>query len=102
VIVFKLSGRKPAAFCNVAAYERHVNLVFYYGALLLDPHGVLRGTGKKMRYIRFDSPDDVRHSATGGRGLLTWSRNTCHGLPLWRGVPKRYLRNYIRSAIGKE
>jgi hypothetical protein len=27
-------------------------------------------------------------SATGGRGLLTWRRNTCHGLPLWRGVLK--------------
>ena len=72
VIVFKLPGRKRGAFCYVAAYSHHVNLMFYCGAELPDPHGVLRGSGKKMRHIRFDSPDDLRH---------------------------RYLRNYIRSAI---
>ena len=72
VIVFKVPGRKRGAFCYAAAYSHHVNLGFYYGAELPDPHGVLKGTGKKMRHIRFDSPDDLRHS---------------------------YLRSYIRSAI---
>jgi hypothetical protein len=59
VIVFKLAGRPGGAFCNVAAYSRHVNLVFYRGAELPDPHQLLKGTGKKMRHIRFDSPDDL-------------------------------------------
>ena len=72
VIVFKLPGRKRGAFCYIAAYSRHVNLGFYFGAELADPHGVLEGTGKKMRHIRFDSPEDLRHS---------------------------YLRGYIRSAM---
>jgi hypothetical protein len=72
VIVFKLPGRKRGAFCNIASYSHHVNLVFYYGAALSDPHRVLQGSGKKMRHIRFDSPNDLRH---------------------------QYLRNYIRSAI---
>jgi hypothetical protein len=72
VFKFKLAGRKRGAFCNVAAYSRHVNLVFYYGAALPDPHGVLKGSGKTMRHIRFDSPEDLRHG---------------------------YLRSYIRSAI---
>jgi len=72
VIVFKLSGRKRGAFCYVAAYAYHVNLGFYFGAELPDPHGVLKGTGKKMRHIRFDSPEDLRH---------------------------RYLRTYISSAM---
>jgi hypothetical protein len=72
VIVFKLPGRKRSAFCNIASYSHHVNLMFYYGAALPDPHGVLRGSGKKMRHIRFDSSDDMR---------------------------RPYLRNYIRSAI---
>jgi hypothetical protein len=62
VIVFKIPGRKRGAFCNVAAYSRHVNLVFYHGAELPDPHGVLKGMGKQMRHIRFDSPEDLRHS----------------------------------------
>ena len=60
VIVFKFAGRKRGAFCYVAAYSNHVNLGFYLGAELPDPHRVLKGTGKKMRHIRFDSPDDVR------------------------------------------
>jgi len=72
VIVFKLTGRKRGAFCYVASYTNHVNLGFYFGAELPDPHGLLKGTGKKMRHIRFDSPDDLRH---------------------------RYLATYIRSAI---
>jgi hypothetical protein len=65
VIVFKLSGRPGGAFCNIAAYSRHVNLVFYRGAELPDPHRVLTGTGKKMRHIRFNSWDDLRHGYLG-------------------------------------
>jgi hypothetical protein len=72
VIVFKLTGRKRGAFCYVAAYAHHVNLGFYFVAELPDPHGLLKGTGKMMRHIRFESPDDLRH---------------------------RHLQTYIRSAI---
>jgi hypothetical protein len=72
VIVFKFPGRKRGAFCGVVAYPHHVNLEFYYGAELPDPHRVLKGMGKKMRHIRFESLDDLRHG---------------------------YLRSYIRSAI---
>ena len=59
VIVFKLPGRSSGSFCNVAAYSHHVNLVFYRGAGLPDPHHVMKGSGKTMRHIRFDSPDDL-------------------------------------------
>lgn len=72
VIVFKFSGRKRGAFCGVVAYSRHVNLEFYFGAELPDPRGILRGTGKRMRHIRFESLDDLRHG---------------------------YLRGYVRAAI---
>jgi hypothetical protein len=72
VIVFRFPGRKRGAFCYIAAYSGHVNLGFYYGAELPDPHGALKGTGKQMRHIRFDSPDDFHHS---------------------------YLRGYVRTAI---
>lgn len=51
VIVFKLPQVKGGAFCNIAAYSRHVNLVFYRGAELPDPHCVLKGTGKKICVI---------------------------------------------------
>jgi hypothetical protein len=67
VIVFKLpGGRKRAAFCGVVAYSRHVNLMFYFGAHLPDPQGILKGTGKQMRHIRFDSLDDLRHAHLRG------------------------------------
>lgn len=72
VIVFKFPGRKRGAFCYIAAYSRHVNLGFYFGAELPDPQEVLTGTGKQMRHIRFDSPGDLRHE---------------------------YLRGYIRAAV---
>src|SRR5581483_3195534 len=72
VIVFRLPGRKRSAFCYIAAYSNHVNLGFYDGASLPDPHRALIGTGKKMRHIKFDSPTDLRH---------------------------RYLQTYIRAAI---
>lgn len=62
VVVFKLSGRKRGAFCNIAAYANHVNLVFYYGAVLPDHHGLLEGTGKQMRHIRFSTPADLRRA----------------------------------------
>jgi len=65
VIVFKLMGRPGGAFCYVAAYARHVNLGFYRGAELPDPHRVLKGTGKKMRHIRFDSSDDLERGYWG-------------------------------------
>lgn len=71
VIVLKFPGKR-GAFCYIAAYSRHVNLGLYNGAELPDPHGVLKGTGKQMRHIRFDSAEDLRHS---------------------------YLRGYLRSAI---
>lgn len=62
VIVFRPPGRKHGAFCGVVAYTRHVNLMFYHGARLPDPHAALKGTGKQMRHIRFDSPEDLRRS----------------------------------------
>jgi hypothetical protein len=47
-------------------------LGFNQGAELPDPHRLLKGTGKKIRHIRFDSSDDLEHE---------------------------YLRTYIRAAI---
>jgi hypothetical protein len=72
VVVFKLEGCAGDAFCHINAYSRHVNLGFYRGAALPDPHRVLKGAGKKFRHIRFDSPEDLAHE---------------------------YLRTYIRAAI---
>ncbi len=39
-------------FAYVGAFTRHVNVGFFMGAFLPDPHGLLEGTGKRMRHVK--------------------------------------------------
>lgn len=41
-----------AAFAYVDAFSAHVNVGFYFGAALDDPHGLLQGGGKRMRHVK--------------------------------------------------
>ena len=41
-----------AAFAYVDAFTAHVNVGFFLGAELPDPHGLLEGTGKFMRHVK--------------------------------------------------
>ena len=41
-----------AAFAYVDAFNAHVNIGFYRGALLDDPAGLLEGAGKRMRHVK--------------------------------------------------
>jgi hypothetical protein len=41
-----------AAFGYVAAFRDHVNVGFFFGALLNDPTGLLEGTGKRGRHVK--------------------------------------------------
>ena len=41
-----------AAFGYVAAYKDHVNVGFFFGALLDDPARLLEGTGKRGRHVK--------------------------------------------------
>jgi hypothetical protein len=41
-----------AAFAYVAAFAAHVNVGFFHGAALPDPHGLLTGSGKRMRHVK--------------------------------------------------
>ena len=43
---------QDAAFAYVAAYREHVNVGFFFGALLKDPAGLLVGTGKRGRHVK--------------------------------------------------
>jgi hypothetical protein len=53
-------GRPSDAFIHIVAYEKHVNLGFNQGAMLPDPHGLIAGTGKKIRHIRIASQEDLK------------------------------------------
>ncbi len=41
-----------AAFGYVNAFKDHVNVGFFFGALLKDPAGLLEGTGKRGRHVK--------------------------------------------------
>jgi hypothetical protein len=41
-----------AAFAYVNAFRAHVNVGFFHGSALPDPHGLLEGTGRFMRHVK--------------------------------------------------
>lgn len=51
-----------AAFGYVNAYKQHVNVGFFFGALLEDPARLLEGTGKRGRHVKL-RPGSVVDSA---------------------------------------
>lgn len=48
-----------AAFGYVNVFTSHVNLGFFTGAFLDDPHHVLEGTGKRMRHVKLRPSRDI-------------------------------------------
>ena len=60
VIGFGPTDRASDAPFSLAAYARGVNLCFlHHGAELPDPGSILRGTGKVVRNVRLETPDDL-------------------------------------------
>jgi hypothetical protein len=55
-----------AAFGYVNAFRSHVNVGFFFGAVLPDPAGLLEGSGKRMRHVKLrpggDTNDDAVHA----------------------------------------
>jgi hypothetical protein len=43
---------EDAAFGYVNSFKSHVNVGFFYGAMLKDPLGLLEGSGKRMRHVK--------------------------------------------------
>jgi hypothetical protein len=43
---------EDAPFAYVNTFKSHVNVGFFYGALLDDPAGLLAGSGKRMRHVK--------------------------------------------------
>jgi hypothetical protein len=72
-IGFSFTGKPMKdGFCHVVAYASRVNLGFNRGALMPDPNHVLEGTGKMIRHVTIDGPEDLE---------------------------RPYLRRYLRTAI---
>jgi Domain of unknown function (DU1801) len=43
---------EDAPFGYVNSFKSHVNVGFFYGAVLGDPAGLLEGSGKRMRHVK--------------------------------------------------
>jgi hypothetical protein len=52
-----------AAFGYVNSFKSHVNVGFFYGALLEDPAGLLGGSGKRMRHIKLKPGPELSTAA---------------------------------------
>ena len=45
---------EDAPFGYVNSFKSHVNVGFFYGAVLEDPAGLLEGSGKRMRHVKLN------------------------------------------------
>ena len=52
-----------AAFGYVNAFQDHVNVGFFFGALLPDPARVLEGTGKRGRHVKLRPAVEIDRAA---------------------------------------
>jgi hypothetical protein len=46
------SKKMSEAYAYIVPLKGYVNLGFYYGTSLADPHNLLEGTGKKLRHVK--------------------------------------------------
>jgi len=54
-----------AAFGYVNVFRAHASVGFFYGAELVDPMGLLEGSGKRMRHVKLKPTADVRSASLG-------------------------------------
>lgn len=59
---------EDAPFAYVNTFKTHVNVGFFYGALLDDPAGMLQGSGKRMRHVKLTPGSEL--AAEGLRNLI--------------------------------
>lgn len=56
---------EDAPFAYVNTFKNHVNVGFFYGALLEDPAGLLEGSGKCMRHVKLNPCRRLSAAALG-------------------------------------
>lgn len=59
---------EDAPFGYVNSFKSHVNVGFFYGAMLEDPAGMLEGSGKRMRHVKVKPGSDF--DIAGLRALI--------------------------------
>lgn len=74
-IIYGAGPHMSDEICYIAPLTTSVNLGFPFGTKLPDPEGLLKGTGKLMRHIKFEGDADVDTPAI--RAILTAAKT--HG-----------------------
>jgi hypothetical protein len=59
---------KKEPFCFYMVGKNHVTFGFHFGTSLLDPEGLLEGTGKNLRHVKLPNVEDLKQ--TGLRELV--------------------------------
>jgi hypothetical protein len=59
VIGFGPNERPSDAVLSIGVYRRWVNLYFLDGASLADEHGLLQGSGTRVRFVRLTAAADI-------------------------------------------
>jgi hypothetical protein len=54
---------EDAPFGYVNSFKSHVNVGFFYGAVLDDPAGLLEGSGKRMRHVKLSPGRELNAAA---------------------------------------
>jgi hypothetical protein len=54
---------EDAPFGYVNSFKSHVNVGFFYGAVLEDPAGLLEGSGKRMRHVKLKPGTELNTAA---------------------------------------
>jgi hypothetical protein len=54
---------RDAPFGYVNSFKSHVNVGFFYGAVLEDPAGLLEGSGKRMRHVKLKPGPELNTAA---------------------------------------
>ena len=62
-----------AAFAYVGAFKAHVNVGFFRGAELADPHGLMEGTGKLMRHVKLRPDKAIDETALTALIKQSWT-----------------------------
>jgi hypothetical protein len=56
---------EDAPFGYVNAFKSHVNVGFFYGAMIEDPADLLEGSGKRMRHVKLRPGGQLNAAALG-------------------------------------
>ena len=64
------AGDIPFAYVN--AFKAHASVGFFHGSALVDPAGLLEGTGKRMRHVKLRPGDELNRTALDALILIAY------------------------------